>query len=173
MNSQQFNNKHIVVNDALIEEGEIYSIIEPVWWTGDIYDNVERYEKSLESFSTEQRLIFASMWYMSEVNNGGHDQFYYNSTGIVWPDALKGFEVLGLSEVVSIIKESVERMGGNPSRDREARYDQLNSCEEGFSDLDDKFYDFENNVNIDDVMLKYVKLHRDKFYFDGHVSVLE
>jgi hypothetical protein len=52
-----------------------------------------------------------------QVNNGGHDQFYFNSTGIVWLDALKAFRELGQSEVVAIIEASVQWLGGNPSLD--------------------------------------------------------
>ncbi|HCZ34456.1 MAG TPA: hypothetical protein DHV26_00850, partial [Cytophagales bacterium] len=30
------------------------------------------------------------------VSNGGHLQFYSNSTGSVWEDAVKGFKLIGL-----------------------------------------------------------------------------
>jgi len=39
-----------------------------------------------------------------------HDQFFFNSTGIVWPDALKAFREIGHSEVVAIINTSVSRL---------------------------------------------------------------
>ena len=48
------------------------------------------------------------IWYIAEVNNGGHDQFYFNSTGIVWKDALAGFGELGIDEAVEIIQEQLD-----------------------------------------------------------------
>ena len=49
----------------------------------------------MNPFSLPQRYVFAIQWHIGEVNNGGHYQFYDNSTGIVWEDSLKGFEVIG------------------------------------------------------------------------------
>jgi len=54
-----------------------------------------------------QRYIFTIEWYIAEVNNGGHDQFYFNSTGIVWKNALKGFEEIKHTKAHNILKESI------------------------------------------------------------------
>lgn len=56
-----------------------------------------------------------------EANNGGHDQVYFNSTGIVWKDALKGFEEIGHQQAYNILEQSAERIDGNPSLDRSKR----------------------------------------------------
>jgi hypothetical protein len=77
----------MTVGDPEIQGDDYFVVIEPVFWSVSIYDGLERYEEDLANFSAEQRLVFAYHWYLSEVNNGGHDQFYYNSSGIVWPDA--------------------------------------------------------------------------------------
>ena len=79
------------IGDREIDGDDYFAVIEPVFWSVSIYDGPEKYESDLASFSNEQRLLLAYHWYLSEVNNGGHDQFYYNSTGIVWRDALKAF----------------------------------------------------------------------------------
>ncbi len=88
----------IVVDDSLIDKKDIQAIIEPIWWSVDIYQSEAIYLTGLKSFSENQQYIFSIQWYIAEVNNGGHDQFFSNSTGIVWKDALKGFENIGLTE---------------------------------------------------------------------------
>ena len=113
--------EHIKIDDEVIDRGDPYAVVDPVWWTVTIYADEHGYIKSLVPFSHEQRLLVAVMWYMAEVNNGGHDQFYFNSTGIVWKDALAGFKALGIDEAAKIIEESAARLGGNPSPDRIAR----------------------------------------------------
>jgi hypothetical protein len=107
-------------------------------------------------------------WYDAEVNNGGHDQFFTNSTGIVWKDALEGFVAVGAVERANILKEAAKRMGGNPSFDQNERSDQIDKFRADFEDLDSKYYelkdDFEQKVN------KYVKENRKDFYFKGAVT---
>ncbi len=171
----QVNTKvvHMTVNDETLSEDDSFALIEPVWWVGDIYGSVNDYEESLAQFSTPQRYLFAMHWYMSEVNNGGHDQFYFNSTGIVWPDALSGFEAIGLDEAVNIIQETIARLGNQPSRDRYERQDQLDRSSADFTDLDDRFYELQNRVDMNQLMMDYAREHASSFYFDGDVEVLD
>lgn len=84
--------KHITINDSVIALRDPMTVIAPLWWTVNIYDSKDEYEKDLEPYSFHQRSVLAIMWYMGEVNNGGHYQFYTNSTGIVWEDAMDGFD---------------------------------------------------------------------------------
>ncbi len=162
--------EYIKIDDRVIDEGDPFKIIDPVWWTATIYDGEQKYVESLTSFSREQCLLHAVYWYRAEVNNGGHDQFYFNSTGIVWKNALEGFKELGVGEVVSIIEESASRLGGNPSLDRAKRQQQLDEYAPDFEDLDDRFFTFEKNVNLDEVMLQYIFRNRSAFYFEGNVQ---
>lgn len=71
-----------------ITDDEI-SIVDPMWHTINIYDSYEQYLKSAEKFTTEQRYLLALTWYNAEVSNGGHHQFFFNSTGIVTNDTLE------------------------------------------------------------------------------------
>lgn len=163
---------HITIDDELINNPGEYAatnIIEPVWWSVNIYDGLESYEKSLKPFSKEQRYVIAIEWYLSEVNNGGHDQFYFNSTGIVWKDALEGLKEIGIDEAAVILEESIQRMGGDPSFSREVRQKQLENLEPDFEDLDTKFYDLEEKIDIEKLMYKYILEHKSAFYFEGSI----
>lgn len=162
--------EHVRVDDAVIDRGDPQEIIDPVWWTGNIYDGPAEYSKSLVSFTKEQRLIHAIIWYTAEVNNGGHDQFYSNSTGIVWKDALAGFREIGLAEAALVIEESAKRMGGNPSLDRSERQEQLDTLQPSFDDLDNRFYILNSESDLDAIMREYIARHREAFYFDGNIK---
>lgn len=91
--------QRVIVDDAVIESGEIQEIIDPLWWSVSIYDGEEQYQRDLEGFTAPQRYLLALQWYLAEVNNGGHDQFYSNSTGIVWEDAMNGAREMGMEEL--------------------------------------------------------------------------
>ena len=72
---------------------DMWTINEPAYWTINIYGSYDDYIESAKDFTLEQRYLNAICWYFAEVNNGGHHQFFYNSTGIVWEDALAGLRL--------------------------------------------------------------------------------
>lgn len=163
--------RHVVVDDEIIANGDVYEIIDPVWWTVNIYDGVDAYESSLSAFSKPQRLVSAVIWYQSEVNNGGHDQFYYNSTGIVWRDALEAFRTVGLRRFEKVLSDSADRFSRPPSLGRDERNEQMDSDAPEFDDLDSRFYALEDSVNLDAKLLAYIKRNRSEFHFDGNVNL--
>lgn len=154
--------------ENIIKTKDAQKLIDPLWWCVSIYDNEEKYEQDLASFTLSQRYIFAIQWYVAEVNNGGHTQFYFNSTGIVWEDALKGFSLIGAEKNADILKETIKRMGGSPSKNRETRDAQMNQYESEFSDLDNAYYDSE--IEMYEKLFAYVKENSGEFLFSGEVE---
>ncbi|MCL2847420.1 MAG: DMP19 family protein [Firmicutes bacterium] len=163
--------KHFLINDEFIKDKSNGSmeIIEPVWYSVSIYDGVEKYEKDLGAFSIPQRYVFAIEWYNAEVCNGGHDQFYGNSTGIVWEDVMNGLKTIGAKKHYDIIKKSIKKMGGNPSKDSEEREEKLEELEPDFEKLDMKFYELDEE--LDEKLQKYILDNAKDFYFDGVVTI--
>lgn len=165
--------KHVKIDDKVMETRDPMKVIDPLWWTVSIYDSKEQYEKDLQPFSFHQRAVFALMWYMAEVNNGGHSQFYSNSTGIVWEDAMDGFELIGLKEGKEIIEESAKRFETRPSFDREELENALDKLDEDFDDLDTRFYKLDSTVNITERIADYILKNKIAFYFEGDIEIPE
>jgi hypothetical protein len=163
---------HIKIDSDFIDKADPFEIIDPAWWTVNIYAGELAYVESLARFSAGQRMLHAIAWYWAEVDNGGHDQFYYNSTGIVWRNAQLGFEAIGVPEAAQIIKESAGRFGESPSLDRDLRHQQMSGTAVEFGDLDTRFYALQKVVNIEQAMKEYISQHREQFCFDGMVSKL-
>lgn len=175
--------KHFEITKEDILAGKYYpqSLIEPLWWSVSIYDGKEQYEKDLAPFTSSQRAIFAVQWYEAEVSNGGHDQFLCNSTGIVWEDALKGFELIGADKCAEILRDVIKKCGGSIPFEREEREElldriTLNPDDEDepidlFEENDSEYYDV--NDELDALIMKYVKAHADDFVFIGDVEVPE
>jgi len=163
--------QRVTVDRDTLAADDAFAAIEPVWWTANIYGSPREYESSLSPFSRAQRYLFAVQWYRAEVNNGGHDQFYSNSTGIVWRDALSGFELLNLVEFATVLRESAKRLGGDPALDRTTRQAVLERLRPDFEDLDTRFYELEQSTNLDARMLTFMREHPDEFEFDGMVNM--
>jgi hypothetical protein len=161
----RYEKVQVCVDDGTIAAGDTWRIIEPVWWSANIYDGPEQYELSLLQFTHSQRLIFALAWYCCEVNNGGHDQFYSNSTGVVWRDALAALRALQAQELVVVLEESAQRLGGSPSLDRGERIEQLRTFGPDFEDLDSRFYEAESD--LDGRTISFIRSRPSDFYFTG------
>ena len=128
--------------------GEIYwSVIEPIWDSISIYDGPEVFLLQFGKVSSEVGNLFASHWCQSEVCNGGFDQFFYNSTGVLAPEAAKGFQAIGLCDLAELVRKAMSIFGDPYPRDRGVRCDLLERVAgvggEGgdqLDQLDHKFY---------------------------------
>lgn len=166
----RYETVEIRVDDDTIAAGDLQAIVEPVWWLIDIYHGPAEYKRTSRQFSKPQRFVFAIRWYRAEVDNGGHEQFYSNSTGIVWRDAAKAFAAIGVKKGASIIFDSADRLGGTPSLDRTTRQMELGQYRPEFSDLDDRFYELCKNTDLETAMLDYVRANAAEFYFSGQIT---
>jgi len=160
---------HVKVDHLVIAERNPFKVVLPLS-SVSIYDSKDRYDREMKPFSTEQRTIFAVLWYVYEVENGGHQRFYSNSTGIVWEDALNGLERVGSIDGKEIMVSSIERFHGVPSFDRTERRLQLESLAIAFDDLDRRLYQLGHD-NIMDLLTTYIVNNRAAFYFDGEVDI--
>ncbi len=127
------------------QPGEDYwGFISPIWDEVSIYDGPDIFLTQFQKLLPEQSHIFAAHWCQSEICNGGLDQFFWNSTGVLAPEAVVGFREIGLNECARIVQEAMSFFGEEYPRDRETRQRFLEEAnEEGnlFSQLDDQFYE--------------------------------
>ena len=160
-----------IENIKSLDENSYYDIVDPMWETINIYDGYDEYIQSAQTFTLEQRYLLAITWYFVEVNNGGHHQFLYNPTGIVWEDVLNGFKHFEMPEFAANFQKVIDYCGGRISFAREERWDMLEILEEKYGEeffkildeADDFIYDYEGEENE----LNYIKSHPEKFVFEG------
>ena len=111
-------------------------------------------EKSGRSALTEHQRFYSAVFMCdSEINNGGLAQYFVNSSGDQWQDALAGFKAMGFHERVVILNEAIAKFGGTgPSTNRTTRQDQLsklyNRDDTAFDSLDDRYYKSSEVVEV-------------------------
>lgn len=162
--------KKITIEDIQNIE-ESWDICEPMFNMIDCYQGYETYLKTSERFTLEQRYLCAIHWYFGEVINGGHHQFFYNSTGIVWEDVLIGFKHFGMPEFAANFQKVIDYLGGRISINREERWNMLETLEEKYGEeflkfldeADDFIYKYDGTENE----LNYIKENPEKFVFEG------
>lgn len=164
------NLKNITIEDIQNTE-DVWDIINPVYDIVNIYGSYKDYLDSANIFTLEQRDLLAIIWYYIEVNNGGHYQFFDNSTGIVWEDALNGFKLFGMNEFASNFENVIEYFGGTIPFDREERWELLQKMEDENQDVFYEVLDQADNFVYDydeqESELDYIKKNPEKFVFEA------
>ena len=160
--------------EEIKETDDMWSINEPAYWSINIYGSYDDYLESAKGFTIEQRYLNAICWYFAEVNNGGHHQFFYNSTGIVWEDALAGLRLFKMDELAENLQSVINYFGGSIPFDRAERWTILQDWEnnpEFFDFLDEK----DDAVYTYDGIFEDVFVHENPhlFVFDGTYTISE
>jgi hypothetical protein len=129
------------------EPGERYwSVIEPVWDTIDIYGSPALFLKQFRAVTLVAGHLFAAHWCQSEVCNGGFHQFFFNSTGVLAPEARAGYLAIGLSEWAQMLDEAMSFFGVPYPREHDKRITKLPRGPgkrqewDPFYALDERFY---------------------------------
>ena len=160
--------------EEIKETDDMWTINEPAYWTINIYGSYDDYIETSKRFTLEQRYLNAICWYFAEVNNGGHHQFFYNSTGIVWEDALAGLRLFKMDELAENLQSVINYFGGSVPFDRAERWTILQDWEneaELFDFLDEK----DDAVYEYDGIFEDVFVHENPhlFVFDGTYTIPE
>lgn len=128
---------------------DYWSLVEPYWlplnraWD----DGPEAFVRKFLSVPPAIGHLYATHWCQSEVCNGGLHQFFYNTTGLLAPEALDGFHAIGAVVPAEILAEAMKWFGATYPRDRAKRQALLPASHaRGNNDplrrLDERFYEW-------------------------------
>lgn len=155
------------IGEKDIEEKNMFKICAPFLYEVDT-ENVEACISDLKKFNQEQINVFVLNNYLGEVANGGHDQFFSNSSGIFSAEVLTAMEQLNLNKHYKNFKKVIDKFPNFPAKDRESRNEQLEVLELNFENQDNWFY--ENDGEFFEVLEKYIDDNKEKFYYSGYAE---
>ncbi|MEZ6024188.1 MAG: DUF4375 domain-containing protein [Hyphomonadaceae bacterium] len=161
----------VVIDAAALERLAPMDAIAPLWWGVQPSIDVAAWKAGLAPYTRPQQLVYAMVWHGAEAGNGGHDQFFWNTTGIVWRDALEGYREARIGDVAALLAAAVARMGGDPPLEKVARCQLMNFKKPNFDDMDDAFFPILNG-DLNDRIMHYVRNHAADFAFDGVVRLM-
>lgn len=107
-------------------------------------------ETGHDALSPEIKLCYRIYELEAEVNNGGFDQFFRNSSGAHTPDTVIALEAIGARHTAKILRDAIS--AGYPTgfpEDSSEHEDALQDDEATFGRLnvlDDEFYKYEDNL---------------------------
>ena len=118
-------------------EEEIYygEALEEIFEVVNIYDGEEQYLASIAQLPRPLVLLLAAHFSQYEIPNGGLQQLFKNSTGIVAPEAIEGFNLIGMTKTASLLEMALSDLGTPYPRDRGERRQAL-MCASGLDETD-------------------------------------
>lgn len=122
-----------------MKPGERYwSVLTPFADTVSISDGTENLLKALATIPEVPRNLFAANWCVAEVCNGGFEQFFFNSPGVLAPEAANAFAAIGLPSLRQSVLTGMAFFGEPYPRDRTERQARLDEIQR-YSDRADTF----------------------------------
>jgi len=121
---------------------EYWSLVEPIWDEVSVYDGPELFLRRFEAAPEAARNLLAAHWLQSEVRNGGFEQFFENSSGMLAPEAEAAFRALGMPETAGIVKRAMQLLLTPFPREQYKRCEQLEGVHHDLWDLlDEKLFE--------------------------------
>lgn len=141
------------LNDSVIELDNF--ICELCEWG----DNIDVLTDAQKNFYYNQNLE-------REINNGGFNQYFINSSGAFAHETIKSLRTIGANHTANILQAAIDEFPNKKvPTDRSERTNIVAQIEEAASDkwesLDQKFFEYKDNLNL--LNIEYVKKYRTEF----------
>ena len=118
----------------------------------DTYLNEKsKYGEKIEKLNSSQRTFLFVENLEREINNGGFNQFYFNSSGDFSQETLNALLEIGAEKTVKIVENANSEFdNGNVPKDRIERQNKLElieeKAEENWEKCDTEFYEYQDDL---------------------------
>ena len=124
------------------------------------------YGDHLERLSVEEQVFYICNLLMEEVNNGGFEQFLYNSSGDHAHRVEECLRTIGADKTADICHTAFSAFGKPIPQERSKREKFLDKMEseeisEVLSDCDDQFYDYPDP--LEELCYRFIVANKSKF----------
>src|ERR1700737_1628529 len=137
--------------------------IDAAWEQIDIYNGAEAFLKSYSDVEQPAGKLYAAHFAQSEICNGGFKQLFWNSTGVLSPEAVQGFQLIGMPRTAELLVAAMRTLGNPYPRDRKERQTRLETVSEDILNSIDRqfFVEIENeNGGFDSAIRTFVQTNQ-------------
>jgi hypothetical protein len=149
--------------DTLLNSEDINgSIIELDNFIGELCD----YGDDFSKLTDHQKLFYLNQNLEREINNGGFNQYFCNSSGDNAHETSLSLKAIGADTTADILQKAIDQFPNKTvPKDRDERTEIVEQIEEVadevWGELDEKFFEYEDDLNT--LNIKYVKKYKDFF----------
>ena len=146
---------------ALIDAGDATStVIELDNYVSQLCEYGER----IENLTASQRAFYLNQNLEREVNNGGFQQFFFNSSGNNADETVAALASIGAHNTAELLRLAIAKFpGGKVSGDQDERQVLMvdSFSGEAFEDLDEKFFAYEDPLT--DLNFEWIRKNAGEF----------
>lgn len=107
----------------------------------------------MTALTKEERVFFVVMGLDAEVNNGGFDQYLYNSSGNFANELLPSLRTIGANQTADIFSRALNALGCELPSDRERRIDLLSELRTDeistiLDECDEQYYKYPDDIEV-------------------------
>jgi len=141
-----------------------------------VYDNLYRklsatQDKEYEivlSWNKSRQAIYMISQLQTEVNNGGYNQFYFNSSGQfakALPDALKLVGATKFADLTERANSTFEKEKSKITKDQDGTIEGFGKSYENnpLNKFDDEFYKLNDTKNLQKIQVDYIRKNKKEF----------
>lgn len=125
------------------------------------------YGDTLDRLTEPQKNFYFNQNLEKEINNGGFNQYFFNSSGDFTHETINSLQTIGANKTADILQQAIDQFPESTvPKERTNRQEVLEQIEdtanEVWEQLDQAFYKYEDNLN--DLNIEYIKQNRSSFY---------
>lgn len=130
--------------------------------------NYEREYETVLSWNKSQQSIYLIWLLETEVNNGGYNQFYFNSSGQFYkllPDALKLVSANKFADLTKRANETFERDNPRITQHQDGTLEGFSKSYEDnpLNKFDDEFYSLYKTENLQQIQVNFIRKNKKEF----------
>jgi len=124
------------------------------------------YGEKIEKLNPSQHTFLFVENLEREINNGGFNQFYFNSSGDFSQETIKALLEIGANKTAEIVKRANSKFkNGDVPKDRTKRQNELEliekKAEENWNKCDSEFYKYQDNLT--ELLIAFVIKNKSDF----------
>ena len=124
------------------------------------------YGEKIEKLNPSQRTFFIVENLEREINNGGFNQFFFNSSGDFSQETVNALLEIGAKKTANIVKKAnSEFKNGIVPKDQTERQNELEQiqekAEENWNKYDSEFYEYQDNLT--ELLIAFVIKNKTEF----------
>jgi len=150
------------LEELLNSDDSTGSIIELDNFIGELCN----YGDDFSTLTDQQKLFYLNQNLEREINNGGFNQYFINSSGNNAHETILSLKAIGADKTADILQKAIDQFPNKTvPKNRNERIETVEQIEEAadkvWNDLDNKFYEYEDNLNT--LNMEYIRKHKDFF----------
>jgi len=141
-----------------------------------VFDNLSEkqptdYEKEYEtvmSWNKSRQAIYMIWALEAEVNNGGYNQFYFNSSGQFYKHLADALKLVGANKFADLTKRANETFEKENPKITQHQDGTLEGFSKSYDDnplnkYDDEFYDLYKTENLQQIQVDFIRKNKKEF----------